>query len=174
MAGLPHSEIRGSKGARPSPRLIAACYVLHRLSVPRHPPNALIALDRSKPKTSRLTTGPLKTDRHPQRPINLGLETLLSSSSHSFEATNASATVLSWDPALKGAKPTPRTLATRKDPVFVRSFRSLIHNDKQPCQPDDLFGTRRASRARPSGKPFTDGTRFGLSNPSPVKSAWWS
>ena len=40
--GLPHSEIHGSTGARPSPRLIAACYVLHRLSVPRHPPDALI------------------------------------------------------------------------------------------------------------------------------------
>jgi hypothetical protein len=75
MAGLPHSEIRGSKGARPSPRLIAACYVLHRLSVPRHPPNALIALDRSKPKTSQLTTGPLKTDRQLATPVNLGLET---------------------------------------------------------------------------------------------------
>ena len=44
-AGLPHSEIHGSKGARPSPRLIATCYVLLRLSVPRHPPNALLALD---------------------------------------------------------------------------------------------------------------------------------
>src|SRR4051812_21934239 len=44
--GFPHSEIHGSKGARPSPRLIAACHVLHRLSVPRHPPDALIALDR--------------------------------------------------------------------------------------------------------------------------------
>jgi hypothetical protein len=40
--GLPHSEIRGSKSARLSPRLIAACYVLHRLSVPRHPPDALL------------------------------------------------------------------------------------------------------------------------------------
>jgi hypothetical protein len=40
--GLPHSEIHGSTGARPSPWLIAACYVLHRLSVPRHPPDALI------------------------------------------------------------------------------------------------------------------------------------
>jgi hypothetical protein len=39
--GLPHSEIRGSTIARISPRLIAACHVLHRLSVPRHPPNAL-------------------------------------------------------------------------------------------------------------------------------------
>jgi hypothetical protein len=40
--GLPHSEIRGSKSARLSPRLFAACHVLHRLSVPRHPPDALI------------------------------------------------------------------------------------------------------------------------------------
>ncbi len=40
--GFPHSEIHGSTGARPSPWLIAACHVLHRLSVPRHPPDALI------------------------------------------------------------------------------------------------------------------------------------
>ena len=39
--GLPHSEISGSPGARPSPELFAACHVLHRLSVPRHPPDAL-------------------------------------------------------------------------------------------------------------------------------------
>jgi hypothetical protein len=39
--GLPHSEIQGSTIARISPWLIAACHVLHRLSVPRHPPNAL-------------------------------------------------------------------------------------------------------------------------------------
>ena len=43
--GLPHSDISGSKSARNSPELIAACYVLHRLSVPRHPPNALVILD---------------------------------------------------------------------------------------------------------------------------------
>ena len=42
--GLPHSEILGSTLARNSPRLIAACYVLHRLSVPRHPPDALTYL----------------------------------------------------------------------------------------------------------------------------------
>ena len=40
--GLPHSEIHGSKPALGSPQLIAECYVLHRLSVPRHPRNALI------------------------------------------------------------------------------------------------------------------------------------
>ena len=44
---MPHSEIHGSKGARPSPRLIAACHVLHRLLPPRHPSNALESLDRS-------------------------------------------------------------------------------------------------------------------------------
>ena len=43
--GLPHSEIHGSKPARGSPWLIATCCVLHRLSVPRHPPDALQTLD---------------------------------------------------------------------------------------------------------------------------------
>ena len=44
--GLPHSEIPGSTIARISPGLFAACHVLHRLSVPRHPPDALLfALD---------------------------------------------------------------------------------------------------------------------------------
>ena len=39
--GFPHSEITGSKGASASPALIAACHVLHRLSTPRHPSEAL-------------------------------------------------------------------------------------------------------------------------------------
>ena len=43
--GFPHSDISGSKPTRSSPELIAACHVLHRLSVPRHPPNALVILD---------------------------------------------------------------------------------------------------------------------------------
>src|SRR5262245_466201 len=42
--GFPHSEICGSKGACPSPQLFAACHVLHRLEVPRHPPCALSSL----------------------------------------------------------------------------------------------------------------------------------
>ena len=44
-AGFPHSDIHGSKPARGSPWLFAACHVLHRLSVPRHPPDALLMLD---------------------------------------------------------------------------------------------------------------------------------
>ena len=43
--GFPHSDISGSQSTRNSPDLFAACHVLHRLSVPRHPPNALVMLD---------------------------------------------------------------------------------------------------------------------------------
>src|ERR1700741_4347365 len=39
--GFPHSEICGSKVAHTSPQLIAACHVLHRLCMPRHPRIAL-------------------------------------------------------------------------------------------------------------------------------------
>src|SRR5262245_63059223 len=44
LAGLPHSEILGSKPACGSPRLIAADRVLHRPRAPRHPPYALSSL----------------------------------------------------------------------------------------------------------------------------------
>jgi hypothetical protein len=57
--GLPHSEIPGSKLVRSSPRLIAAYHVLHRLSAPRHPPNALKTLDRSHDRCP-----PLGSDAH--------------------------------------------------------------------------------------------------------------
>ena len=66
LGGLPHSDIHGSKPARGSPWLFAACHVLHRLLVPRHPPNALIALEispimhRSQPRS--------KSKRHHSRP----------------------------------------------------------------------------------------------------------
>ncbi len=49
-SGLPHSEISGSKVAHTSPELIAACHVLHRLCMPRHPPIALTS--RSKVHTT--------------------------------------------------------------------------------------------------------------------------
>ena len=42
--GLPHSDTHGSKPARGSPWLFAACHVLHRLLAPRHPPDALLIL----------------------------------------------------------------------------------------------------------------------------------
>ncbi len=41
LIGLPHSEISGSKVICTSPKLIAACHVLHSHREPRHPPYAL-------------------------------------------------------------------------------------------------------------------------------------
>ena len=43
-AGFPHSEISGSTAICASPKLIAACHVLHRLLMPRHSPCALYSL----------------------------------------------------------------------------------------------------------------------------------
>ena len=43
-AGFPHSDICGSQCICHSPQLFAAYHVFHRLSVPRHPPCALISL----------------------------------------------------------------------------------------------------------------------------------
>jgi hypothetical protein len=65
---LPHSEIHGSKGARPSPRLIAACHVLHRLSVPRHSPDALKTLEMPPPCQNRTQRPENPGDKHPRKP----------------------------------------------------------------------------------------------------------
>jgi hypothetical protein len=64
MVGFPHSEILGSKLVRSSPRLIAAYYVLHRLHAPRHPLDALKALDRSHYQCPQPNPSPpLETER---------------------------------------------------------------------------------------------------------------
>src|SRR6516165_5051293 len=61
LRGFPHSEIPGSKPACGSPRLIAACHVLHRLLLPRHPPCALSSL------TIKFTRGTSAFGRQPTR-----------------------------------------------------------------------------------------------------------
>ena len=64
--GFPHSDIRGSTIARISPRLFAACHVLHRLLAPRHPPNALVSLTIQSPQRPHAVpnraTSPWRTD----------------------------------------------------------------------------------------------------------------
>ena len=59
--GFPHSEISGSKVARTSPKLIAACHVFHRLLQPRHSPNALLTLD--------LLKKPIRGEEHAERAL---------------------------------------------------------------------------------------------------------
>ena len=100
LAGLPHSEILGSKPACGSPRLIAAYRVLHRPRAPRHPPYALSSLtmnghvspsafatlpdqlSKSFGSESRiLSSGPLRSGtEHPRTPLveNTGIEPVTS------------------------------------------------------------------------------------------------
>src|SRR5665213_1381759 len=73
--GLPHSDIHGSKPARGSPWLFAACHVLHRLLVPRHPPNALIIL-RSSGRLS-VASGQTTRVRPPAQPPPPCTETIV-------------------------------------------------------------------------------------------------
>ena len=67
--GLPHSEIHGSKLIRSSPQLIAAYHVLHRLCMPRHPPNALLTLDRSHCQCVSVSNG-FDISSMPNRPCD--------------------------------------------------------------------------------------------------------
>ena len=56
VCGFPHSEISGSKPVCGSPKLIAACHVLHRLFLPRHPPCALSSLTIEFTRTHQVLT----------------------------------------------------------------------------------------------------------------------
>src|SRR5215470_4743396 len=70
--GLPHSEIPGSPIARISPGLFAACHVLHRLSVPRHPPDALLLrLDYlpCRPRTGAKPRSRISGEGAPAKPV---------------------------------------------------------------------------------------------------------
>ena len=58
--GLPHSDIPGSRPARGSPGLLAACHVLHRLLAPRHPPDALLLL---APSPAQRPPAPCQSNR---------------------------------------------------------------------------------------------------------------
>jgi hypothetical protein len=64
--GFPHSDIPGSTLACSSPRLFAACHVLLRRLVPRHPPCALSRLtDAPGPGLLRPGTFPTSHTRKP-------------------------------------------------------------------------------------------------------------
>ena len=120
-AGLPHSEIRGSKGARPSPRLFAACHVLHRLSVPRHPPNAL----------TRLIQGPAAAHRE-KTPCPRAAKPRLTLSTH---VTRLAALP---DPDPQGSPPQGPAIQNRQPVAFLstmsksRSQGSGIRDQRKP------------------------------------------
>ena len=80
-AVLPHSEISGSTLICSSPKLIAACHVLHRLLMPRHSPCALFSLTCSKESSTSFRPSSSTPDIHsvplplslPSKPACAGL-----------------------------------------------------------------------------------------------------
>ena len=68
--GFPHSEISGSKPACGSPKLIAACHVLHRLLLPRHPPCALSSLTTKFTQHTGVSVSIFPSHCHPERSID--------------------------------------------------------------------------------------------------------
>src|ERR1700722_677175 len=132
--GLPHSEIPGSTIARISPGLIAACHALHRLSVPRHPPDALTLLDYALQNppltgTSPTSDGTMKTlftskTGTTRNPANIPVPRRNPSRSHSLSP-------------LSKNKPTARRLAA----ICIFHDRAGLDD---PSEPRSLFLLRAA------------------------------
>jgi hypothetical protein len=74
--GFPHSEIPGSKPARGSPGLFAACHVLHRLLAPRHPPDALLIARPFRARPKPRPQNPPRTGEGPARGRSFLVKTL--------------------------------------------------------------------------------------------------
>ncbi len=130
--GFPHSEISGSMPACGSPKLIAACHVLLRLLLPRHPPCALssltIKLTRHIPDRSRL-----------RRENSMGLDPA-HRMQHRFPSL--------CQRALRGfAFGLPlRALGTEKfRAAYTSRFSSGTHKNLQPCRLPNLFSCQISS-----------------------------
>src|SRR5205807_667120 len=118
--GLPHSEIPGSTIARISPGLFAACHVLHRLSVPRHPPDALLMLPYATPngKHREARRNPLRVSPPAER-------------CPGASRGPSSAAFLSIQKTLRDGTDRPREPHDQgkpRPPLPSRSHNSLLHN----------------------------------------------
>ena len=149
--GLPHSDIHGSTPARGSPWLFAACHVLHRLLVPRHPPNALLILDTP--------------DLSPKRAASPCTETILRLSCQGSLANGHETMHLHRSTVRR--QPWKYLLRTQQDPLqsrslvarAIRKIRSdkIVHNASEPS-PSNRWGTTLAnSHSRSDTRP-NDGT----------------
>ena len=144
---MPHSETHGSTPARGSPWLFAACHVLHRLLVPRHPPNALLLLFlqgrthpfRHAPDPSHHATAPRhgflpQPGRHIGRPLR---------SPNPPTRAGAPFHVPERRSARQGIPSCRSDIAPR---ASRRRNQTHIHPDKEPIPPPRL----RAAIANPS------------------------
>ncbi len=151
--GFPHSDIRGSTIARISPRLFAACHVLHRLSAPRHPPDALITL-RIATATARTQNRAAPNEEHaPSRMRDCGSRTIrahshsqnyTTNSGFTCERTKASPTHSTGEACLLEAVPDDGRTAEAEHP-------HPGHPDARPHRTPAERALRRARRGQDVG-----------------------
>ena len=162
--GLPHSDIHGSTPARGSPWLFAACHVLHRLLVPRHPPNALITLDNHGPILADQSFPPCTGAIHTQQTGPKLGPGCRSSRSHGKTLLS----IHTWDPS--ASRPTDHHNAPERSCLWSRAARSrkirlpvrLATADapRDAPEPDSLFQrTWRPANRTPNGT-ITPGPRM--------------
>ena len=148
--GLPHSDIHGSTPARGSPWLFAACHVLHRLLVPRHPPNALLSLETLAPgpkpgnlpctETILRSRRPISPSVNPENQPSTKRTEAAQSRNHSCSAHNSSP--LNTAPSLDAETSGQTSRWSRPE-----THQNLIHIYKEPCpQFGDTSGVAASHR----------------------------
>jgi hypothetical protein len=159
--GLPHSDIRGSTIARISPRLFAACHVLHRLLAPRHPPNALLALVtnssartqyQTAPKTQPSTAPNTKISSTPRYIPNNSLTTQLTKKL----PTNHRFTCQGTDPAWRRA---PAERVFWKQPPTDRGQWTATRTSMPISPPNHGRATTEQRNTRPNNDGIESGER---------------
>ena len=128
-AGFSHSDIRGSTAACASPRLFAACRVLHRLQEPRHPPYALrylLAHRGSRPGAS--AGGTPAAPKGPRRASAPSLSLGRGGASRPRPAVFARAP----GPQPRGSSPGGGAIRPRKEPFSLYSMSKI---SRRACAP---------------------------------------
>ncbi len=143
--GFPHSEIPGSKPACGSPGLIAACHVLHRLLLPRHPPCALSSLTI---KLTRHTAAELSIKfPHPVIPSEAGFkrsENHAKSRDLVFVFDFGKTTTRRENSMSLNSLLIARSTLSRPAPQQVFHFLGT-HKNLQPCRLPNLFSYQTSS-----------------------------
>ena len=186
---MPHSEIPGSKPARGSPGLNAACHVLHRLSTPRHPPGALLTL---APPQRQRHLGPRRRPRAVK-----GGERALSWNDQSIPRGGPARDAVACIPMRDPGRPRPRkegegtgVRQSARPPGGVPSGPDctsppydFVERQLEP-PPPRRHGTARPGPARAPGRrvPISFPDRAGTAGPWPApslggrrrRSCWWA
>jgi hypothetical protein len=137
--GLPHSDIRGSTIARISPRLFAACHVLHRLLAPRHPPNALVSLTIHSPQRPHAVPNRAQTYRC--RTASLTLTNYTSIPRFTCQRSTLARTSLSRRGSLGSGPQQGPEVPAEASPMSDRPKGSLAGHRERRAEPDDPAGS---------------------------------